>query len=123
MVYIQFKKILLCILYNKKWWYDVINLKERRTKAMDYIKYANFWASHKNPDLRDFFKSEFFKSYVNKYVKSHNYDEDSLAYDVRLKISDDMQSLGLIPLTALEDSYSEEEELLELQKFMKLYKF
>lgn len=107
-----------------------LNLKERRTKAMDYSKYASFWASYENSDLRAFFKSEFFKSYVNKYVKyvkyvkshNYNYDEDSLPYYVRLKMSDDMESLGLIPFTALEDAYSEERELEELRKFAKLYK-
>ena len=91
---------------------------------MDYIKIARLWASYNNADLRDFFKSDFFKKYTNACIKKYELaDDDNLAYSLRLCLSDDMQALGLIPLTALEDDYSEEQELEELRKFAKMYKF
>lgn len=82
---------------------------------MDYTKFASLWTSYKSEDLKDFFNSNFFKSYVAKIGVTD-------PYELRLKLSNDMENLDLIPLTALEDAYSEECELRELEKFAKLYK-
>lgn len=91
---------------------NVSNMKGE--KIMSYPDLASLWASYNSKDLRNFFESDFFKN----YVKSNDF---KTAYEMRLKLSDDMAELGLIPLTALEDAFSEERELQELQTFAKLY--
>lgn len=88
---------------------------------MKYYDYAKLWASYNNEDLKNFFKSDFFKKYVSDYCENHEVTQDQLPYEIRLKLSDDMEKLGLIPFTALEDAYDEETELAELLKFKKLY--
>ncbi|AWZ39026.1 hypothetical protein [Ligilactobacillus murinus] len=91
---------------------------------MDYPKTASLWTSYKNSDLRAFFKSNFFRTYVKEVVEKHGIaEDDNLPYIIRLQLADDMQKLGLIPFTALEDAYSEERELEELNRFAQLYKF
>lgn len=79
-----------------------------------YPDLAEAWASYKNPSLRDFFRSDFFESYCAK----KGFKEP---YEMRLELSKDMEKLGLVPLTALEDGFSEERELEELKKFAELY--
>lgn len=75
---------------------------------MDYPKTASLWTSYKNSDLRAFFKSNFFRTYVKEVVEKHGIaEDDNLPYIIRLQLADDMQKLGLIPFTALEDAYSE----------------
>lgn len=82
---------------------------------MNYTKIASLWTPYKSEALKDFFSSKFFKAYVAKIGIND-------PYSLRLKLSDDMENLNLIPFTALEDVYSEERELEELRKFAKLYK-
>lgn len=79
-----------------------------------YPELASAWASYSLEELKDFFSSSFFEAYCaeKKFTEP---------YEMRLEISKDMERLGLIPLTALEDGFSEERELEELKKFAELY--
>ncbi len=91
---------------------------------MDYTKNASLWTSYNNVDLCAFFKSAFFRKYVDYCIKKYGLVEDqNLVYNIRRQLDVDMQALDLIPITALEDAYSEERELNELRKFAELYKF
>jgi hypothetical protein len=99
-------------------WKQMFNKKERQDASQDD------WAEYTESSLQEFMKSDFMQDFAddcsNAMKKSGRKDFDDYSA-IKLEMSSILEEFGYPPLSALEDAYSEEQQLKMLLEFKDKY--